>query len=670
MILRFYFLVFIRMNKMNISERDNESNRIKNLRTIASFLRKDALEMIVSANSGHIGGSLSSVELLTAIYFGGIFKFDINNSKNPNRDKVLVRGHLGPIRYAIFSLMGYIQRSELLTYRQLGSRLQWHEDMYKVPGVDITPSGSLGMLLSYGVGSAIESKNKGQKNNIIVFLGDGEEQEGNVSEAARHAASLGLENLICIIDKNGKQLSRPTKESDSKSDLETVWRGYGWNVEIIKDGHNINEILTVYWKLKKINKQTVVIANTIKGYGVDGCEEHFSGYHTLSAVPDKKNVHKAILELTKSLAKKQTTVEWITEIAKSYVASVLDSDSPNSLWTKNTDPSIYDIKYNKSSGKSLEEGQASFFSELQKRIVKTPLDTSFYIITPDLIRKDIILKNGMNMYAHFIDTWIREQHAIAMAHGISIENPESRIYVCYGDAFLYRAMDQINAAVQGKSNMLISGENAGVFQGQNGKTHQSIGQLGALSYMPEIKVYEPSDVVDLYNVYSKVLSENKGVSYVRFHRGTVNLERADSDKESTDAYYVHKPDVTPEFTIIASGFMLENAVKAAKNMEVRYWIPTAVINVVNQGSLSMSLPKLLETSTPILTIYNGNPNILKNSVSGVILENPDIPKPKFITGHGFMEGTSGSVKDLIKFYKLDEDWILDIAMNSIKNEKL
>jgi transketolase len=118
--------------------------------------------------------------------------------------------------------------------------------MYKVPGVDITPSGSLGMLLSYGVGSAIESKNKGQKNNIIVFLGDGEEQEGNVSEAARHAASLGLENLICIIDKNGKQLSRPTKESDSKSDLETVWRGYGWNVEIIKDGHNINEILTVY----------------------------------------------------------------------------------------------------------------------------------------------------------------------------------------------------------------------------------------------------------------------------------------------------------------------------------------------------------------------------------------------------------------------------------------
>jgi transketolase C-terminal domain/subunit len=88
--------------------------------------------------------------------------------------------------------------------------------------------------------------------------------------------------------------------------------------------------------------------------------------------------------------------------------------------------------------------------------------------------------------------------------------------------------------------------------------------------MPDIKVYEPSDVVDLYNVYSKILSENKGVSYVRFHRGTVNLERNDADKGSTDAYYVHKPDITPKFTIIASGFMLENTVEAAKIMEVKY----------------------------------------------------------------------------------------------------
>lgn len=649
----------------NRSESSETDERVRDLEDIATFLRRDALETIVAANNGHIGGSLSSVELLTAMYFGGIFQFDTNDSKNPNRDKILIRGHEGPIRYPIFSLMGYIKRDELATYRKLGSRLQGHEDMHETPGVDVTPSGSLGMLLSYGVGSAIESKNKGLQNKIIVFLGDGEEQEGNVSEAARHAASLGLENLICIIDKNGKQLSRPTKESDSTSNLETIWKGYGWDVQVINNGHDIKEILHVYGKLKDIKKPTFVIANTIKGYGVEGSEDHFSGYHTLSAVQDKGVVDAAIVKLSKELEEKGVSVESATQTARNYVKS---PQGPEPITPK--DPGdIYRIKHKAPSGANLEEGQSRYFSELKERILNNPESTSFYIITPDLLRKDIVLKEGMDKFARFIDTGIREQHAIAMAHGISVESPESRIYVCYGDAFLYRAMDQINAAAQGKSNILINGENAGIFQGQNGKTHQSVGQPGALLHMPGVKVYEPADTVDLYNIYSKVLSENAGLSYVRLHRGAVRLERNDSDKESTDAYYVHKPDVTPKFTIIASGFMLENAVEAAKQMEAIYKIPTAVINVVNQKTLSNSLPHLLETSTPILTVYNGNPDVLKDSVSGAILENPGTPRPQIVAGHGFMEGTSGAVSDLIRHYKLDKDGIVDIAMNTIKKTK-
>ena len=129
---------------------DTETKRthIDKLQLVADFLRKDALEVITAANNGHIGGSLSSVELLTAMYFGGRFNFDPDDPDNPNRDRVLIRGHEGPIRYPIFSLLGYIDRDELGTYRQLGSRLQGHEDMHETPGVDITPSGSLGMLLS------------------------------------------------------------------------------------------------------------------------------------------------------------------------------------------------------------------------------------------------------------------------------------------------------------------------------------------------------------------------------------------------------------------------------------------------------------------------------------------------------------------------------------------
>lgn len=649
-----------------LEKKDEYIEYIENLKNIATFLRKDILEIINSADNGHIWGCLSSVELLTALYFWWIFKFDLENPKNPYRDRVLIRGHLWPVRYSIFSLMDYIPREELRSYRKLWSRLQWHEDMYEVPGVDITPSGSLGMLLSYWVGSAIESKEQWINNNIVIFLWDWEEQEWNVSEAARHASSLGLKNLICIIDKNGKQLSRATNESDWGSDLRKIWEGYGWNVEVIEDGHNIEEILSIYKKIQSRDKQTLIIANTIKGYWVKECEKHFNGYHTLSSVEDKTIIKEAIKSLRHELSNKNIRIDQIKENIKSYIAPVLKI---NEHISGTAIEKIYDIEYQWSSWGSLEIWQSQFFKDLHENIVKFSLDPKFYIITPDLLRKDIVIKSKMMEYARFIDTWIREQHAIAMAHGISVENPEARIYVCYGDAFLYRAMDQINAAAQGKSNILISWENAWIFQGKNGKTHQSVGQLAALLGMPEIKVYEPSDIVDLYNVYSQILSKNKGLSYVRLHRGNVELERNLSDNKRIDAYYVHKPDSNIKFTIIASWFMLENAVQAAKKMETVYNIPTGVINVINQWSLSYRLLDLLESSAPILTVYNGNPNILKNSVSWAILENPDIPRPKFIAWHGVMEGTSWSVEDLIKFYKLDSNGILETAMMSIKNNK-
>lgn len=128
----------------------NKQEKIKKLESIAKYVRTTTLDTIVKAENGHIGGNMSSVELLTALYFGGQFNFNPNNPKNENRDRVLIRGHEGPLRYTIFSLLGYIDPKELATYRKLGSRLQGHEDMHITPGVDITPSGSLGMLLSFG----------------------------------------------------------------------------------------------------------------------------------------------------------------------------------------------------------------------------------------------------------------------------------------------------------------------------------------------------------------------------------------------------------------------------------------------------------------------------------------------------------------------------------------
>lgn len=636
-------------------------DRQADLRSLADFIRKDAFEVINVAQNGHIGGSSSSVELLTALYFGGQFNFEPDNPQNPNRDRVLIRGHEGPVRYPIFSILGYIDRKELWTYRQLGSRLQGHEDMHETPGVDITPSGSLGMLLSYGIGAAIAAKENDSDNRTVVFLGDGEEQEGNVSEAARHASTLGLNNLICIIDKNAKQLSRPTRQSDSGANLSEIWHGYGWDILEIKDGHDLEEIMKTYDRLQSIDKPTVVIANTIKGYGIEGSEEHFSGYHTLSAMPDRNLLKSAIKRLEDHLITRVDTVK-AQQMGRMLVRSpsVVEQKSP-------VVSDLFDIRFNGNGNLNMEAGQSLYFAELSKRLQATENSAPFYVITPDLLRTDVVDEIGFdNFVTRYIDTGLREQHAIAMAHGISTYDPDARIYVCYGDAFLFRAADQMNAAATGGSSMLIASENAGLFQGQNGKTHQSIGQPGALMQIPEATVLEPADVRDLFNVFSDTLLQNDTFTYVRLHRGDMNiLDREQMDLRNTDAYAVHTPDKPPQLTIAASGFMVENAVNAARSLEVQNGLPTTVINVVNQKTLHRSLPGLLDNTAPIVTVYNGSPTTLQANISAAILSNPDIPRPQFVAGHGFEGGTSGLVAELIHHYGLDSDGIQSFALRSI-----
>ncbi|MDD4643516.1 MAG: transketolase C-terminal domain-containing protein, partial [Bacilli bacterium] len=283
--------------------------------------------------------------------------------------------------------------------------------------------------------------------------------------------------------------------------------------------------------------------------------------------------------------------------------------------------------------------------------------SNIYYVTPDLYRKSEVEELGYEKFMHFIDTGIREQHAIAMCHGISIENPNARICVCFGDAFIYRALDQINAATMGGSNMLILGVWPGIQGAQNGKTHQTIGQSAALMAIPELNFYEPADAVDLYNTFSDIFIKNEGVNYVRLSKEAISLDRNKSDEKNIGAYFVHKTDEHPDALIISSGFPLQNAVIAAKELKTEYNISTNVINIIRPKKFEEYAQDLITNDCPILIVYNGSPRILSQYVSDAIISNSNIPRPKSFLSHGFEIGTTGTFDDLTKYYGFDPNSI-------------
>jgi transketolase len=250
--------------------------------------------MLTLAGSGHPGGSLSSVELLVALYFKHM-KFDAKNAAAPDRDYfILSKGHVCPVLYAVLAQLGYFDTDELNTLRKIGSRLQGHPAKDKnLPGIEVS-TGSLGYGLSIGAGIAVGMKQAGKNNRVYVLMGDGEHQEGSVWEAAMAAAHYKLNNLCAIVDDNGLQIDGATKSIMNVEPLACKYGAFGWDtIEI--DGHNFEEIDKAYLQFKESEeKPTAIIAKTVKGKGVSFME-NTAEWH--GKVPSKELSEKALSEI-------------------------------------------------------------------------------------------------------------------------------------------------------------------------------------------------------------------------------------------------------------------------------------------------------------------------------------------------------------------------------------
>jgi transketolase len=258
---------------------------------IARKVRRWVLISTTKAGSGHPGGSLSCVDILTVLYFRHL-RCDPKNPQWEDRDRfVLSKGHAAPTLYAILALKGFFDEKELYTLRKLGSRLQGHPDM-KLPGIEIS-TGSLGQGFSASIGMALAGKMDKKDYLVYVLLGDGELDEGIVWEAFMSANHYKLNNLKIIIDRNRFQIDGRTEDIMSLESLEKKLVAFGFKVFTI-DGHNLDEIDEAFIKAKEINLPSVIIANTIKGKGISFLENN-NAYHGKAL--SEEELERALKEL-------------------------------------------------------------------------------------------------------------------------------------------------------------------------------------------------------------------------------------------------------------------------------------------------------------------------------------------------------------------------------------
>jgi len=267
---------------------------IKSLQKTAITIREEILKMLATSQSGHPGGSLSAVEIMTALYFGGILN---HNPQDPNwidRDRfILSKGHAAPVLYATLAEAGYIDKNSLMSLRKMGSPLQGHPDKRRLPMLEAS-TGSLGQGISLAIGMALAARLNKKDHQMYVLIGDGESNEGQIWESAMYAGHHKLDNINVILDMNGYQLDDSNANILNLEPISDKWKANNWNVIDIL-GHDME---AVYHALKQAKTHTgsptVIIARTVKGQGVSFMENN-NKYHGVA--PNQEELQLALKEL-------------------------------------------------------------------------------------------------------------------------------------------------------------------------------------------------------------------------------------------------------------------------------------------------------------------------------------------------------------------------------------
>ena len=654
---------------------------IEQLSEAANLMRGYDLVALCAAGSGHAGGTLSIMDIAAALYLK-VANHDPGNPDWPHRDRIIwSAGHKAPSLYLGLAFAGFCKIEDVALLRKLGSPFQGHPHWLKLPGIEVS-SGSLGQGLSIAVGVALAGKLNGQSYRTFCIMGDGEQQEGQIWEAAMEAAHHNLDNLVGIVDCNRLQIDGPVAEVMNIAPLEEKYKSFGWDVVQV-DGHDMEQVVKAL-SLRNAGqgKPLVILAKTVKGKGVSFME-NIAGWH--GKAPNHEEMIKGLREL--GLLEKipyaglLERAEKYQQQASHLLSEKLPHFSRDYWWNSQI---VMDVK--------MEPTRKGFGHALaqhgeDERVVCLGLDISSSITLSDFYAGKPERKK------RWISMGIAEQSATAAAAGLAKEGklPVLGTYATFAAA---RNLDQIRTSIcYGNFNVLIAGAHGGVSVGPDGATHQALEDLFAVCGLPNMSVVVPCDAVETRKATSYLLLQHFGPKYIRFAReatpivtreetpfvfGKANVIRlrhiadrfAGAFETCLAADYKNESE---DLTIIACGPMVPEAMRAAYILQQEFGWETRVVNMHTLKPIDeTAIIRAAKETGMIITAEEHQIGALAWRVSNIITGSRELYGVPVITGAiGVRDrfGESGAPWELIKEFEVSAEHIAQKAVDLARIRK-
>lgn len=515
-------------------------NAVDQLHAVARQIRRWIVQSTHHAGSGHPTSSLSAVELMTALFFQGHFRFDVSNPDDPNNDRLIFsKGHASPLFYSLWAAAGAIRPEQLCSYREFGSELEGHPTSRFA--FTEAATGSLGQGLSIGMGMALAARYLDRlRFRTFVLLGDSEMTEGSQWEAIQLAAHYKLDNLIGILDVNRLGQRGPTMTGHDLAAYCRRFEAFNWTAIPVEDGHDFEQLQRAYeLALDSDGRPVMIVARTLKGKGVSQIED-VGGWHG-KALNDEQL---------------ETALE---EIGDSDFSGPLPLELPERVPQRHaqnakSDPPHYQL------GDEVATRQA--YGKALVRIA------SEY---PQLVALDAEVSNstGAKEFAdaypeRFFEMFIAEQNMVGVATGLALRGYLP--FVSTFAAFLSRAFDQIRMAPHSGANIKFVGSHAGVSIGQDGPSQMGLEDIALFRTIPESIIVYPCDAASADSLV-QALAQTDGVGYLRTTRANTPVIYGPHENFPIGGCKVLRQSESDEVTIVAAGITVFEALKAYQHLK-------------------------------------------------------------------------------------------------------